>query len=424
MRNNAETDHAWAATLEPGWQQRRMENFNVLTSGGHQDEDLVQDGWTDIFRNLMGPAVKEAGKKLGRRLTKHERADLLELADYRKMNQIRARVDGIVKDRATAEALKPWYRQFCKRPCFHDEYLDTFNRPNVELVDTAGKGVEALTETAVVANGREYEVDCLIFATGFEVGTAYTRRSGYDVIGRDGVKLSDHWRDGMRTMHGLATHGFPNCFFLGFTQTAITVSVPMALNEQARQVTYMVTEAKKRGHETLEPTAEAEEAYVAGNPLARPPRRALLHGMHARLLQLRRRRRKPRRLHDRHVRRRADQVLRDAESLAQRRPPRRPGAVVAAPPLQSAEKPLETGRIQTARANNFSNAFKAQTEKDVRNWRELSPPTISPRYLAHEIERTRCDCTCLAPSSPRCRVSLLGEHMGVEARCRCSCNCK
>jgi cation diffusion facilitator CzcD-associated flavoprotein CzcO len=262
VRNNAETDSQWAATLQPGWQQRRMENFNVLTSGGHQDEDLVQDGWTDIFRNLMSPAVKSAATKLGRRLTKAERADLLELADYRKMNQIRARVDAIVKDKATAEALKPWYRQFCKRPCFHDDYLDTFNRPNVTLVDTDGKGVERLTETAVVANGRGYEVDCLIFATGFEVGTAYTRRSGYDVIGRDGCKLSDHWRDGLRTLHGLTTRGFPNCFFLGFTQTAITVSVPMALNEQARHVTYMVTESRKRGSSAIEPTMEAEEAYV------------------------------------------------------------------------------------------------------------------------------------------------------------------
>src|SRR5262245_55893397 len=155
VRNNAETDFAWAATLPPGWQQRRMDNFNILTSGGHQDEDLVHDGWTDIFRNLMGPAVKEASKKLGRRLTKHERAELLELADYRKMNQVRAHVDAIVQDKATAEALKPWYRQFCKRPCFHDEYLATFNRPNVTLVDTHGKGVERLTETGAIANGQE-----------------------------------------------------------------------------------------------------------------------------------------------------------------------------------------------------------------------------------------------------------------------------
>jgi hypothetical protein len=114
-----------------------------------------------------------------------------------------------------------------------------------------------------VANGREYKVDCLIFATGFEVGTAFTRRAGYDIIGRDGVTLSEHWSGGLRTLHGLTTHGFPNCFFLGFTQGAITISVPQALGEQARHVTHMVTEAKARGANVLEPTAEAEEAYVA-----------------------------------------------------------------------------------------------------------------------------------------------------------------
>jgi cation diffusion facilitator CzcD-associated flavoprotein CzcO len=262
VRNNGPTDPKWAASLQPGWQKRRMENFNILVSGGEQEEDLVKDGWTDIFRNLTGNAVKEASRKLGRRLTGAERVELLELADYKKMNQIRARVDAIVKDPVTAAALKPWYRQFCKRPCFHDEYLQTYNRPNVTLVDTNGHGVEALTEKGVVANGREYEVDCLIFATGFEVGTAYTRRAGYDIIGRGGRTLSDHWSDGLRTLHGLTTHGFPNCFFLGFTQTAITISVPQALNEQAQHVTHMVKETQKRGAHVLEPTAEAEQAYV------------------------------------------------------------------------------------------------------------------------------------------------------------------
>ena len=140
--------------------------------------------------------------------------------------------------------------------------MPTYNRPNVELVDTNGKGVEALTERGVVANGREYEVDCLIFATGFEVGTAYTRRAGYDIIGRGGVTLSEHWPDGLRTMHGLTTHGFPNCFFLGFTQTAITISVPQALNEQAQHVVHMVTEARARGAKALEPTPKAKTHYV------------------------------------------------------------------------------------------------------------------------------------------------------------------
>ena len=262
VRNNAETDPAWAASLVPGWQARRQENFNILVSGGDQDEDLVADGWTDIFRNLTGTAAKEAARKLGRRLTSEERANLMELADYKKMNQIRARAETIVNDRATAEALKPWYRQFCKRPCFHDEYLQTYNLPNVTLVDTEGRGVEALTERAVIANGRAYEVDCLVFATGFEVGTSYTRRAGYDIVGRGGQTLSQHWSGGLRTLHGLTTHGFPNCFFLGFTQTAITISVPQALNEQAKHVTHLVNETKARGFATLEPTLEAESNYV------------------------------------------------------------------------------------------------------------------------------------------------------------------
>jgi cyclohexanone monooxygenase len=178
------------------------------------------------------------------------------------MNQVRARVDSIVKDPVTAAALKPWYRQFCKRPCFHDEYLQTYNRPNVTLVDTNGLGVERLTEHGVVANGREYELDCLIFATGFEVGTSYTRRAGYEIVGREGRTLTEHWSDGIRTLHGLTTHGFPNCFFLGFTQTAITISVPMALDEQARHAAHMVVETKARGAQVMEPTAEAEQAYV------------------------------------------------------------------------------------------------------------------------------------------------------------------
>jgi cyclohexanone monooxygenase len=262
VRNNGETDPAWAASLAPGWQKRRMENFNILVSGGDQDEDLVADGWTDIFRNVTGVAAKEASRKLGRRLTSRERAELMELADYRKMNQVRARVDAIVNDPVTAAALKPWYRQFCKRPCFHDEYLQTYNRASVTLVDTNGKGVERLTEHGVVANGREYDVDCLIFATGFEVGTSYTRRAGYDIVGRGGVTLSETWADGLKTLHGLTTHGFPNCFFLGFTQTAITISVPQALNEQANHVAYMVTQAKSRGMKALEPTQEAQDAYV------------------------------------------------------------------------------------------------------------------------------------------------------------------
>jgi len=262
VRNNHETDPKWAASLEPGWQRRRSENFNTLVSGGDEDEDLVHDGWTDIFRNLTDKAVAMASKKLGRKLTRDEHAQLLELADYKKMNQIRARVDAVVKDPATAAALKPWYRQFCKRPCFHDEYLPTFNRPNVTLVDTNGHGVERLTEHAAIVDGKSYELDCLIFATGFEVGSSFTRRAGYDVIGRGGMTLSQRWADGLRTLHGLTAHGFPNCFFVGRNQSATTVNLPLALDNQTRHTAYLITQSRKLGYNTLEPTEEAENDYV------------------------------------------------------------------------------------------------------------------------------------------------------------------
>ena len=262
VRNNTLTDPAWAASLRPGWQYRRMENFNILVSGGDQEEDLVHDGWTDIFRNLTATAAELAARKVGRKLTADERDQLIVLSDYRKMNQVRARVDTIVKDPVTAAALKPWYRQFCKRPCFHDEYLQTYNRPNVTLVDTVGCGVDRLTEHGVVANGREYELDCLIFATGFEVGTSFTRRTGYDVVGRDGVKLSDHWGGGTRTLHGMSTNGFPNCFFIGRQQAALTVNLPLSLQNQTRHIATLVTQARAQGFDTVEPSPEAVDAYV------------------------------------------------------------------------------------------------------------------------------------------------------------------
>ncbi len=259
VRDNRPTDPQWTRSLAPGWQQRRMDNFNILVNGGHQDEDMVGDGWTEIFRTLAGvvPKPDSAG------FSKQEMALATEMADFRKMEKIRARVDAIVRDRATAEALKPYYRQFCKRPCFHDEYLDTFNRPNVTLVDTEGRGVERMTPRGLVVRGVEYELDCLIFATGFEVGTSYTRRSGYDVIGRGGVKLSEKWAGGATTFHGLHSHGFPNCYFMGFVQSALTPNFPHLLNEQAKHIAYVVGNARERGITAVEATAEAEAEWVA-----------------------------------------------------------------------------------------------------------------------------------------------------------------
>ena len=258
VRGNAPTDPAWVATLTPGWQKRRMDNFNILVSGGFQDEDLVSDGWTDIIRNLGARRAREPVEGA----SPEAFARSLELADFRKMNQIRARVDATVTDRATAEALKPWYRQFCKRPTFNDDYLPTFNRPNVELVDTRGRGVDRLTEKGIVFDGVEYAVDCIIFATGFEVGTAYTRRAGYEIHGRFGRTLTEHWANGTKTLHGFYSNGFPNCFHLGITQNALTPNFPHMLDEQVRHIAELIRHAKLRQAQVIEPTAEAEAQWV------------------------------------------------------------------------------------------------------------------------------------------------------------------
>ena len=245
--------------LTPGWQKRRMENFNSLVSGGLENEDMVGDGWTEIYRNLTGMLPPDGFEQLSEK----DMGLATELADFKKMESIRNRVDSVVKDKETADALKPYYRQFCKRPCFHDEYLETYNRENVRLVDTQGLGVDKITKNGVVVHGKEYELDCLIFATGFEVGTSYTRRSGYEVIGKNDLKLSDKWKDGPKTFQGMFSHGFPNCYFLGVIQSALTTNFVHLLIEQTKHIAHVVKYGGDHNTKLVEPTLEAEEEWVA-----------------------------------------------------------------------------------------------------------------------------------------------------------------
>ncbi|HVM52486.1 MAG TPA: monooxygenase, partial [Acidimicrobiales bacterium] len=257
VRGNRPTDPDWAASLEPGWQKRRMENFNNLVSGIPEAEDLVDDGWTDIIGKLLVSMRRDDADRSLEGIGK-----TMEIADFEKMNQVRSRVDEIVADPATAEALKPWYRQFCKRPCFHDEYLHTFNRPNVTLVDTEGRGVDAITPKGVVANGVEHELDCLIFATGFEVGTDYSRRAGCTIVGRDGVTLAEKWADGVRTLHGMHSRGFPNLFFMNTAQAGFTANFPHALDEMSVHLAYLLDRARRDGVTVIEADQDAEDAWV------------------------------------------------------------------------------------------------------------------------------------------------------------------
>ncbi len=258
VRNNRPTDPQWAASLEPGWQKERMNNFNALVSGGFAEVDLVNDGWTDIIGNLLIRLRQDASPDL----SPEGLARNLELADFEKMEQIRSRVENIVSDPSTAEHLKPWYRQFCKRPCFHDDYLATFNRPTVELIDTDGLGVDCVTEKGVVVKGVEYEVDCLIYATGFEVGTNFSRRAGYEIYGIGGKSLTEHWQDGARTFHGFHSHGFPNCFIVSGVQSGFTVNFPHMLEEQARHIAHILEHAQTNDIKRIEVTEESEEWWV------------------------------------------------------------------------------------------------------------------------------------------------------------------
>ncbi len=260
VRNDRPTDPEWARSLRPGWQKARIDNFSAVVSGEEFDEDMVNDGWTDLIGNilLLARRKERAGEKV------EDPQALMQVADYQKMERVRARVDQIVQDRATADALKPWYDQFCKRPCFHDQYLQTFNRPNVHLVDTAGKGVERITENGVVVAGREYKLDCLIYSTGFEVGTDYSRRLGMTITGRDGLTLTKKFENGAETLHGVFSRGFPNMFLIQTAQGGYSANFQHMLAETAKHIAFVASEALNNDLRTLEPEAEAEVNWVKG----------------------------------------------------------------------------------------------------------------------------------------------------------------
>lgn len=261
IRNNRPTDPDWFENevFEPGWQYKWLMNFTTLQTGGFADEDLVMDGWTDIAKRIRDKVIEMGAEEF----SAETMLRAFNESDDEKMEEIRRRVDEVVADDDTAEALKPWYRQLCKRPCFHDEYLDAYNNPNVHLVDTDGKGVERIDETGVWVDGEHYELDCLIYASGFEVGTSYVRRSGYDVTGRDGRTIGDYWADGMRSMHGIHVAGFPNLFVVSPSQGANLISnVPHNLLEAGQTIATIVAHGEEIGAQEIEVTQDAEDAWI------------------------------------------------------------------------------------------------------------------------------------------------------------------
>ncbi len=260
VRANKPTDTDWFNEMAtPGWQQRWLENFTSNQTGAMASEDLVMDGWTDLSRRISAKVMSLSPENM----TAEKIMEAVEDSDFEKMEQIRARVDTLVEDPKTADKLKAWYRQLCKRPCFHDQYLQAFNTPGTVLVDTDGKGVQQITEKGVIVDGQEYELDCLIYASGFEVGTEYKRRAGFDMVGRDGLKLSEKWQAGMKTKHGTHVHGFPNAFIVQPTQGANLISnVPHNLTESGRTIAMIIKHALDNGKKQVEVTQQAEDEWI------------------------------------------------------------------------------------------------------------------------------------------------------------------
>ena len=269
VRNNREFTADELADLKPGWQTEWLENFATLQSGGMAEKDLVQDGWTDITRRIREKVMVIAARE------KAMNADIFQQAyaesDDEKMNEIRARVDTLVDDYETAQGLKPWYRQLCKRPCFHDEYLQSYNRPNTHLVDTNGQGVERIDETGVWANGTHYEVDLIVFASGFEVNLSHS--ASYETTGCNGLKLSDYWGEGMQSLHGTHVHGFPNLFIIAISQAANLISnITHNLSESGTSIATILSYSEEIGAQETEVTQEAEQKWVGlfdENPMAK-----------------------------------------------------------------------------------------------------------------------------------------------------------
>ena len=263
VRGQQPIDEAWFRSLPPGWQRERTLNFTSVATGQQPEVDLVADGW--------GQALKID--------TQREPADdderaLLEAVDFEVMEGFRRRIDEVVDDPETAEKLKPWYGKHCKRLCFHDEYLESYNRPNVHLVDTDGRGVQQMTAAGPVVDGQEYPLDLLVFASGFEVTTGLVDRLGFDPVGRDGVKLSERWHDGTHSLHGVLTKGFPNFFVVSFIQAGFGLNFVHFLSESTDHISWLIERCRAEGIRSIEATAEAEDEWLqvlwnASGPLAR-----------------------------------------------------------------------------------------------------------------------------------------------------------
>ncbi len=258
-RGNRPTDDSFGDGLGPGWQRARMDNFQAIMLGLPVDVDLVDDGWTHHFALVNHPRVVEG-------MTGADIARSGEAVDFEVMEVHRRRVEELVSDPATAAILKPYYRYICKRPCFHDEYLPAFNAPNITLIDCPG-GIERMTAEGPVVDGTQYEVDCIVYGTGFEPEqTPLARRAGHEIVGRGGVTLAEKWADGPHSLFGMMSRGFPNLFITPapFQQAVVTVNYTQVAVLGAEFIGKAIGLLEQEGVDVFDVSPEAEEEWVKG----------------------------------------------------------------------------------------------------------------------------------------------------------------
>lgn len=244
-----------------GWQYERIASLDAMFTAKEDAEDKIQDGWTKMVG--MTAMAGHAGKIVTKEEEEQHVKDMLN-RDYPWTEEMRSRVDALVKDPSTAQKLKAWYSGFCKRPTFHPEYLSLFNEPNVTLVDTDGKGVEAYTPNGVMANGREHELDVLVLATGYTVGLVDSCPSSAlnaTLMGRDNRLLKDKW-DGQDygTLYGAMTEGFPNLFFASGNGSTVSQNAHSFYNLLTRLIAYVVKETFIRAEDPTKATVEVQKS--------------------------------------------------------------------------------------------------------------------------------------------------------------------
>jgi cation diffusion facilitator CzcD-associated flavoprotein CzcO len=256
VRDNRPTEAQFDEQCRPGWQRERMENFSAVMIGRPVD-DVTDDGWTHHMAKVANPSIDPA-------MSLDEIMLKAEEFDYAVMEEHRTRIEHVVSDPTVAEALKPYYRYLCKRPLFHDEYLPSFNRPNVTLVNCP-RGVERVTTRGVVAEGTAYELDCIVYATGFEPEiTPFARRAGHTIVGRNGVTMAEKWKDGPTSLHGLMTRGFPNMFVMPAPgqQAVTTVNYTHLAVVGAGHIAATIALLDQRGVAAFHVSQAAEDAWT------------------------------------------------------------------------------------------------------------------------------------------------------------------